>query len=175
MRQTILWVTLIIASSSLSWSQAGVKNVGYDQRYNRSASARCTGADLSLNRVSDDAGAGQRGVVFAFTNISSSSCTLSGYPAFIMLNKAGLPLRGAHVSKDAGPAQVVTLAPGGKAWFSITYSACGVGGAGVRCPMSAKVRITAPGTRRAFVLREQLDPYRGRIYVTPVESKNPGE
>jgi hypothetical protein len=172
MRRTILLMALIIAISPLARSQTSVKNSGYSQNDNSSAVTRCTGAQLSLKRVSDDAGAGQRGVLFAFTNTSSAPCTLSGYPGFVLLNRAGLPLRGAHVGHDAGPAQVVKLSPGGKAWFEITYSACGVGGTG-RCPVSAKVRITAPGTRRAFVLREQLDPYRGRVNVTPVQSEQP--
>jgi hypothetical protein len=175
MRQAILLATLIIVSSSMARSQTSIKNIGYSQDNDSSASIRCTGEHLSLKRVGDDAGAGQRAVIFAFTNTSSSPCTLSGHPGFVMLNKAGLPLRGTHVSKDGEPVQAVRLAPGGKAWFEITYSACGVGGTGVRCPTSAKVRITAPGTRRAFVLREQLDPYRGRVEVTSVQSQQPGE
>lgn len=175
MRQAILLVTLIIALSSLAGSQTSVKNNGYSQHDNGSALSRCTGEHLSLKRVADDAGAGQRAVIFAFTNTSSSPCTLSGYPGFMMLNKVGLPLRGTHISRNGEPAQVVRLEPGGKAWFEITYSACGVGGTGVRCPTSAKVRITAPGTKRAFVLREQIDPYRGRVGVTPVQSQQPGE
>jgi hypothetical protein len=175
MRQAILLATLIIAISSLASGQTSIKNIGYSQSGNSSASTRCAGAYLSLKRVGDDAGAGQRAVIFAFTNISSAPCTLSGYPGFVMLNKVGLPLRGTHVNKGSEPAQVVRLAPGGRAWFEITYSACGVGGTGVRCPTSAKVRITAPGTRRAFVLRERLDPYRGRVEVTSVQSQQPGE
>ena len=175
MRQTILLVILIIAISSLARSQTSVKNIAYGQHDNGSAFARCTGEHLSLNRAGDDAGAGQRAVIFAFTNTSSSPCTLSGYPEFVMLNKAGRPLRGAHVGRNSSePPQVVRLAPGGKAWFEITFSACGVGGTG-RCPVAAKVRVTAPGTRRAFVLREQLDPYRGRVDVSPVQSSQPGE
>ena len=172
MRQIILLVTLIISNSSLIQSQTSVKNLGYGHHENSGASTRCTGAQLSLSRVADDVAAGQRGVTFAFTNTSSSPCTLSGSPGFVMLNKDGRPVRGAHVEKDAGPAQVVKLLPGGKAWFMITYGACGAGGTG-RCPTSAKVRITAPGTRRAFVLREQLDPYRGRVNVTSVQSEQP--
>jgi hypothetical protein len=174
MRQTILLVILIIAGSSLTLGQTSVKSLDR-QRDDNSISAHCTGAHLSLNRVADDAGAGQRGVIFAFTNTSSKPCTLSGYPRFTMLNKAGRPLRGGHVDRDGGTVELVTLSPGGKAWFAITYSACGVGGTGVRCPVSAKFRIMAPGTRRPFILREQIDPYRGRVHVTPVQSQQPGE
>ena len=174
MRRAILLATLIIAGSSLARSQTGFKNIVDSQNDKSSAATRCTGEHLSLRRVGDDAGAGQRAVIFAFTNTASSPCTLSGHPGFVMLNKAGLPLRGAHVSKDGDEAQVVRLAPGGKAWFEITFSACGVGGTGVRCPVSTKVRITAPGTRRAFVLRERLEPFRGRVGVSPVQSTQPG-
>jgi hypothetical protein len=176
MRQAILLATLIIAGSSVARSQTSFNHVGYGQDERKSSAARrCTGAYLSLRRVGDDAGAGQRAVIFAFTNTALSPCTLYGHPGFSMLNRAGQPLRGAHVGKNGEEAQVVTLAPGGKAWFEITFSACGVGGTGVRCPTSAKVRITAPGTRRAFVLRERLEPYRGRVNVSPVQSTQPGE
>lgn len=173
MRRTILLVTLLIVVPSLAQSQTSVKKIGYNQNESsRAYTRRCTGWQLSAKHVSDDAGAGQRGVIYGFTNTSSSPCTLSGYPGFVLLNRAGGRLRGIHIIRTGEAAQVVTLAPGGKAQFEITYSACSVVGT-PPCRVSVKVRITAPGTTRAFVLRERLDPFEGRINLSPVKSSTP--
>lgn len=139
--------------------------------------AQCTGSNLSVKRVSDDAGLGNRAVNYAFTNISNAPCTLTGYSGFILLNRAGRPVRGAHVIKGEGtyfqqaePPQTVTLQPGGTAWFQIAYYACS--GRGL-CPVSTKVLITAPGTNRGFTLRERIEPSEGKVNLTPVRNGLP--
>jgi hypothetical protein len=131
-----------------------------------------------VSRVSDDAGAGNRAVNFAFTNTSVSPCTLQGYPGFALLDRRGRRIRGVRVILSegtyfqSGKAQEdVTLEPGKTAWFQVAYNA--IQSSPRKCPVSAKVRITAPGTRRVFILREELDPCQGRVSVTPVRSGLP--
>jgi Protein of unknown function (DUF4232) len=173
MRKMILLIILIIVVPSLARSQTSFKNsVSSQNESSRAYTRRCMGWQLSVKHVADDAGAGQRAVTYAFTNTSSRPCTLSGYPGFVLLNRAGRRLRGVHIVRTGDPAQVVTLAPGGNAWFNITYSSCSVGGT-PPCLVSAKVRITAPGTTRHFVLPEKLDPFEGRINLSPVLSSQP--
>ncbi|HEX8843307.1 MAG TPA: DUF4232 domain-containing protein [Pyrinomonadaceae bacterium] len=168
MRRTILLISLIIAVPSLAWSQT---NSGYSHSESIITS-RCMGSQLSASHESDDAGAGQRFVTYAFTNKSSSPCTLSGYPKFVLLNKYGRPIPGQSVTHNSDPVTVVTLAPGGKAFFVIRYSACSTVGT-PPCRFSSKVRITAPHTGRAFILRERLDPFQLSVSLSPVNSSAP--
>ena len=142
--------------------------------------AQCLSKNLSVSRISEDAGAGNRAVNYAFTNNSSTPCTLKGYPGFALLDKRGRRLRGIRVSmRDATyfqpeqAAQEVTLEPGKTAWFQVAYNA--VQSTPRKCPVSAKVRIIAPGTRRALIIADQLDPCGGRVTVTPVRSGLPSD
>jgi hypothetical protein len=174
MRRTLLLMTFIIASATLLPGRPGINRT---QNNGAGAPATCTGAVLSVKRVSDDAGLGNRAVNYAFTNTSTSPCTLSGSPGFVLLNRAGQPLHGTHITKDTGTyfqpeeaAQTVTLPPGGTAWFQIAYRACE--GRGM-CPVSVKVRITAPGTKRGFILSERIEAFKGTVTVIPVRSGLP--
>ena len=167
-------LALIIASATLIPGQTKFTRT---QSNSGGVPAQCTGEGLSVKRVSDDAGLGNRAVNYAFTNTSTSPCVLNGYPGFVLLDRAGRPLRRAHIIKGEGtyflqaePTQTVTLQPGGTAWFQIAFYACPGRGS---CPVSAKVRITAPGTKRAFVLNERIEPSAGKVHVTPVRSGLP--
>lgn len=138
----------------------------------------CMANQLSVSRVSDDAGVGNRAVNFAFTNTSPTPCTLSGYPGFTPLDRRGRPMRGVRVTQSDAtyfqpeqPAQEVTLEPGKTAWFQIAYTA--VQSTPRKCPSSAKVKIIAPGTKRVFVLREEITPCQRTVTVTPVRSGLP--
>lgn len=142
--------------------------------------SRCLANQLSVSRVSDDAGVGNRAVNFAFTNTSPTPCTLSGYPRFVALDRRGRPLRGVRVVQSDStyfmpeqPPQEVTLEPGKTAWFQIAYN--GMQDTPRKCPSSAKVKITAPGTTRVFVLREEITPCQHEVSVTPVRSGSPDQ
>ena len=142
------------------------------------AVSQCQASQLSVSRLSDDAGVGNRAVNFAFTNTSPRPCTLSGYPGFTPLDRRGRPLRGVRVTQSDAtyfqpeqPAQEVTLEPGKTAWFQIAYTA--VQSTPRKCPSSAKVKIIAPGTKRVFLLREEITPCQHTVTVTPVRSGLP--
>jgi hypothetical protein len=64
---------------------------------------------------------------------------------------------------------LVTIEPGKTAAFLVYYNAGGAGHMGKPCPIYRKVRITAPGTKRSFVLREELQLC-GGLEVSPVGS-----
>jgi hypothetical protein len=129
--------------------------------------------------VADDAAmGGSRLVDYAFTNTSSTPCTLFGYPRFILLDKWGRPMRGGRaVNSDQLPdgnlsPRLVRLEPGKTAWFRIHYNSGGAGYVGKPCPISEKVRITAPGTKRAFILDEGISRCR-RVEISPVQNGLP--
>jgi Protein of unknown function (DUF4232) len=129
------------------------------------AAERCHENQLSVRHVGEDAAmGGVRTTDFAFTNTSSSPCTLKGYPRFEVLNRSGRLVRGGLAARGLtrlgdeakAPPRLVTIEPGKTATFQVYYNAGGAGYMGKPCPTYRKVKITAPGTKRGFVLREEL-------------------
>ena len=183
MRRTILLLMLVAAMSCLALGQTNVKGIGYIQNSNSSAGAQCLRENLSVKEGDTDAAmGGVRVTTYTFTNKSTAPCTLNGYPRVVLLNRAGRVARRAANSNaltgesvdDAKPPQQVTIEPGKTAWFNIYYNNGGAGHEGKPCPTYPKVRITAPGTTRAFVLRGDIQSC-GRIdfQVSPVRSGTP--
>jgi hypothetical protein len=125
----------------------------------------CRDADLSVRHVTEDAAMGGVNTIdYAFRNISSSSCTLIGYPRFELLDKSGhVRPRGRAINSRQMfgeemkyTPQLATIFPGTEVGFRVYYNSGGAGYLGKPCPVSGKVRITAPGTTRRFILREQI-------------------
>jgi hypothetical protein len=176
MRRTILLLALIAIAPTLALGQSSIKSVD-----RTSAAAQCLRENLSVKEGETDAAmGGVRSVPYTFTNKSSSPCTLKGYPRFEVLNSRGRVVRRAvgkeQVPGDSqqGPPQLVTLEPGKTAWFSLYFNAGGAGYTGKPCPTYPKVKITAPGTTRAFVLKSEIQPCRGAdVEVSPIRSGTP--
>ena len=119
----------------------------------------CPGAQLSVHREAADAAmGGRRSVFYSFKNNSQTPCKLEGWTRYVLLDAAGRPLKLQNMSGEGVPddPKPVTLAPGGKAFFSLNYTTCSTPGH-KRCVSSAKARITAPGTKRAFIIREVIN------------------
>ncbi|MHC5609821.1 MAG: DUF4232 domain-containing protein [Nostoc sp.] len=136
---------------------------------------RCETSQLSVHQVSKDAGVGNVGLTYAFTNNASSPCTLKGYPGLALLDATGQPLEGIKVirSKDTyfssqQTRQKVTLAPGTQASFQIAYNH--ISSPDEHCSMSSKIEITPPNNYQHFTLTEQIKPCTGKVRVTPVRA-----
>ncbi|BBD65865.1 hypothetical protein NIES4072_04560 [Nostoc commune NIES-4072] len=136
---------------------------------------RCETSQLSVRRVSEDAGVGNVALTYAFTNNASSPCTLYGYPGLALLDKKDQPLKGVKILRSEGtyfsskqPQQQVTLAPGKQASFQIAYNH--IRSTEEQCPMSSKIEITPPNAYEHFTLTEQINPCTGKVRVTPVRS-----
>jgi hypothetical protein len=133
----------------------------------------CKFGQLSVRRVDSSGAMGHIGTIYAFKNISSSSCILYGYPGFVPLNAKGQPLQGVKTTwsprnyMHRAQKQKITLAAGDRASFEAVYSH--VSSDDRSCPKSARIQITPPNTYRYFSLAEQIDPCR-EIFVTPVEA-----
>lgn len=131
----------------------------------------CRADQLSVRRVGEDAAmGGARRIDYAFTNTSSSSCALKGHPVFEVLSRSGRVVRRARATAGdgAGTAQdAVKLEPSETATFYVSYNAGGAGRVGRPCPTYPKIRIAAPGSRRGFVLNEELRLC-GGLEVSPV-------
>ena len=160
LRRALLLLTLFMALPCIGHSQTA---------------SPCTGSQLSIkDEHSDNAMGGQRGEYYSFKNNSQSPCTLKGSPTFVLLDAAGHRIPRQKLTQADG-GETVTLAPGGKAFFSIDYRSCSFArGAGVRerCVSAAKVRIEAPGTKRPFILRSGIGAERLSVSVSSIMSKD---
>lgn len=138
---------------------------------------RCETSQLSVRRVSEDAGVGNVALTYAFSNNASSPCNLYGYPGLALLDEKGQPLEGVKVIRSQDtyfsskqPRQQVTLAPGTQASFQIAYNH--ISSPQEQCPMSSKIEITPPNAYQHFTLTEQIKPCTGKVRVTPVRAVN---
>ncbi|MDZ8264556.1 DUF4232 domain-containing protein [Nostoc sp. ChiQUE01b] len=138
---------------------------------------RCETSQLSVRRVSEDAGVGNVALTYAFTNNGSSPCNLYGYPGLGLLDAKNQPLQGIKVIRSQDtyfsskqPRQQVTLAPGKQASFQIAYNH--ISSPEQNCPMSSKIEITPPNAYDHFTLTEQIKPCTGKVRVTPVRAVN---
>src|ERR1044071_8077264 len=77
-----------------------------------SAPAQCGDNQLSLRNTGEVVSMGpMRFMEFLFTNISSSPCTLAGYPRFEFLNKSGRPTRGGLAANGTAFQSLYTVPP----------------------------------------------------------------
>lgn len=136
---------------------------------------RCETSQLSVRRVSEDAGVGNVALTYAFSNNASSPCNLYGYPGLALLDAKGQPLEGVKVIRSQDtyfsskqPRQQVTLAPGTQASFQIAYNH--ISSPEEHCLMSSKIEITPPNAYQHFTLTEQIKPCTGKVRVTPVRA-----
>ena len=176
MLRTLALVILTASAATFASSQPDSRTTTYKGPIH--LPSPCRGQDLSVRHVTEDrAMGGQNSIDYAFKNTSSNSCTLKGYPRYELLSKAGTILpRGRAINSrqlpgddTMMPAQLVTIAPGQEAWFRVHYNSGGAGYMGKPCPMSRKVRIVAPGTTRAFVVKEDISSCRN-VEVSAVRS-----
>lgn len=184
MRRTLLLITLVVAGSLLAQGQTNAKPSGEIQTGHGTLLSRCRDSRLSVKHLTefDDAAmGGVRSAKYAFTNKGYSPCTLKGYPRFELANRFGQAVPGGRAVNTAQmpgesephPPELVTLDSGSTAWFEINYNSGGAGHVGRPCRTYPKVRITAPGTTRRFVLRDPIQSCR-RVQVSSVRSGMPG-
>ena len=100
-----------------------------------------------------------------FKNVSTTTCTLKGYPDLQMLDAVGHPIQtqvihGTSYTVQSMPEDVVTLAPGAEAMFDLGYDN-GTGYGTASCPDSAQVDITPPNSNEPIRVSWQLQPYGG--------------
>lgn len=135
----------------------------------------CAREALSIKEGEGDAAmGGVRSVPFVLTNVSKSPCTLEGYPALELLNKAGTLVKRATKQKLDDPITMATIEPGKTAWFALNFNAGGAGYMGPPCPTYRQLRITMPGAKRPFLLRSEIQTCaRSDFEVTPIKSGTP--
>jgi hypothetical protein len=156
----IIW----LASASAVMAQDRIK-LAPNFRVGPQSVEPCRGADLSVRHANDDAAMGGHLLIdYAFKNDSANACTLKGYPQFELLTKSAQMLpkgRGINSRKLMGDEafsdpQLITIEAGKEAVFRVYTNNGGAGHMGKPCPRSWFVRIIAPGTTRAFILKDEI-------------------
>lgn len=139
------------------------------------AAPPCRSGDLSLSRLAEDAGAGQRQVTYAFTNNGPAACSLKGYPTLVGFDADGKRTDGitivqseAQFFETGGPPTDVNLAPKGRAVFFIAFT--GIQVTDKPCIVVARLQITPPGNTQAIELQDTLSVCNEQIRLTPVRS-----
>jgi hypothetical protein len=103
-----------------------------------------------------------------FTNLSTSSCELFGYPDLQLYGRAGRPIP-TTVQDTLPPAPThVTLAPGASATFLSSYS--DVVSGSDQCPTSSVIRITPPNAAASLFIPAALQACNGVVNVSAVEA-----
>ena len=126
----------------------------------------CTTSQLSIVLGTESAAMGARAVAgMGFKNISSTTCTLMGYPKIQMVDSVGksIPTFVTDVPALMGvksAVNLISLNPGHTAIFNLMYEAS-TGYANAICPTSSSVQFTAPGTTQLLALPWKIQPYGG--------------
>jgi Protein of unknown function (DUF4232) len=89
-----------------------------------SGSSQCRAADLSLTFLGQQGATGHGELGFALRNASGKSCTTSGFPGVLFLDRAGgaLPTIPTHTTHDlfgSAPAVPLTVSPGATVSFRL--------------------------------------------------------
>ncbi len=138
--------------------QAQAQAAGQDQAQARSAAggghpAPCRSGQLTVAQSSPDVGAGQYYARLTFTNVSGTSCTLTGYPGVSYVAGGGVQ-SGNAAGRSAGKVVTVTLRPHGTA-AAVLHDSNGMGGyTPAQCDLSAAqgLRVYPPDQRAALFL-----------------------
>lgn len=142
---------------------------------------RCHTAQLQVAAVMGQAGLGHVGQLLVFTNRSTVTCTLLGYPGLLRLTASSAPMptqvvRGqGYLYRDPGP-HLVTLSPGATASSGIEWDHIpGPTDPQTGCPASTYLEVTAPNAFNHLVVRDAVDACSGgRINVTAVQAGSAG-
>jgi hypothetical protein len=139
-----------------------------------------------LAYVRTGAATGHVEVTFALSNRSPSKCTLVGYPGAELLNAAGVPIA-THLRRGGGffpdtqlPPRPVTLAPGSRALFGISFSDNNAATGGAPCPAAATLVSVPPNAYsplRIDLTRAgpaPLAPCGGSLVISPVYADTSG-
>jgi len=132
---------------------------------------RCRQAQLGLALPQSTGAAGSVRLRFVFTNVSTATCKLFGFPAMQLLNARQAPLptyvqRGSSSVVPPEPEADVVMTPGQHGSFYAGYSDVPVGGQA--CKVSTSVEVTPPNDAKHFTLKLAIAPCGGLVTLSPV-------
>jgi Protein of unknown function (DUF4232) len=141
------------------------------------AGPRCQNGQLKVTSLSGGAGAGQRDEVFGFSNVSKTSCTVTGYPVVVALDAQGGDIRAAEpvldgiggVHTGATTPPTVTLKPGQSASATMGGDNNPVG-TSASCPFYPSFVVAPPDQTQSVKVPARsgygLGPFPGCVPIT---------
>jgi hypothetical protein len=128
----------------------------------------CLRAQLGVRANGTNGAAGTIYGAWVFTNLSTKTCRLFGYPGMQLYGKAGRPIP-TTVKRNLSPGPTdVTLVPGASATFYSSFS--DVPSGRHACLASSVAQITAPNAVASLFIPARLQPCRGIVNVSAVRA-----
>jgi hypothetical protein len=127
----------------------------------------CTATQL---RAIPDAGLAPTGTSYflvVLENVSSSSCTLEGYPQVKMLDRSGKTIasRISHLAPSPGKnttkVTLITVKPGWQGLFALSYPNS-TNYPSASCPVSDRVAFRVRNMKESIVIKWRIQPYGGK-------------
>lgn len=183
-----LFVTVAIALSVVLAAAMWLATTAFPATWARSAAhsvPRCATRSLRIWVGRSTVAMGTVADEFGFTNNSTKTCSLDGYPRVQMLGKSGKNQSTSDHEASLGAfgieEKVVVLAPGKTAYFGVVFHDQ-TGFANLACPTSVALRFTSPQNTATVTLHgthAQIAAYSGttehlvcgNVSVTPVTAK----
>lgn len=171
--KTVVYEDLRPVMSVTSWESAA--GCGDDTSESQTA-PNCKGSQLSLAEgdAESDMG-GKRYGRFVFTNISSTPCSLMGFPRLTLLTRSGAVIKGVVYTNDfpgmsdmKAPVRTI-LEPTHIAIFDIYWND-GMALPRKKYAKAARVKVSAPGDKMVFVLKSDIQPCCG-VQVSPIHAE----
>ncbi|HEY7975951.1 MAG TPA: DUF4232 domain-containing protein [Ktedonobacterales bacterium] len=134
----------------------------------------CQPAQLIFTIHTGGGAAGHIGQMGQFTNQSSATCSLYGFPGAQMLDAQHNPMPTHALWQTSAymytnqMKQLVQLAPGASAYFAVTWSDVTVGSA-TSCPASAYLSVTPPNDFSVLTVADQINACDSNLEISPVE------
>ncbi|WP_377268097.1 DUF4232 domain-containing protein [Peterkaempfera sp. SMS 1(5)a] len=125
----------------------------------------CSVADLRLSMGRQDVGAGQLHWPIRFTNRSTRTCALRGYPGVSVLDRAHRQI-GAAATRNTQSYRTVTLRPGRTA-VAVVHTTNGPIGGPCR-PTGSSLRVFPPASYRSLLVPAALRVCSQVFSITPV-------
>ncbi len=126
------------------------------------ARSSCRSAQLAARIGRVGAAAGSVGIAVELRNVSPTRCTLDGRPTLRLVNSNGTLMptsRGIATTVPRLPTRVVSLPPGGIAYFVIGFA--DRTGFAYGCPTSARALLFPPHDQTAIDVPWRLGPFGG--------------
>ncbi|MBV9293411.1 MAG: DUF4232 domain-containing protein, partial [Frankiales bacterium] len=130
----------------------------------------CRQSQLSIKAGRTGVGLGSYYDRILFTNVSSTTCSLFGYPGVQFESSSGQPLPTTPTHGSSYPVETVVLRPGGVASDVLSGADSGPNGGATACTRINGVRIIAPGLTTQVLVHAAMDCNHGTIRVTAVVS-----
>jgi len=157
--RTFLFAAVILITGTFAAPTASASKT-------QTAAQPCKASQLSVKPIEGLAAYGTKYYLVSLKNVSSTSCTLKGYPQLRMLDAGGKSIatvvthRGAFAGAKATGVTLVTVKPAWSALFSLMYRDS-LAYAPATCPISDHVEILVPNMKESLILNWRIQPFGG--------------